>query len=176
MESQSDNLINRPPVDVIFKVPENIDTYHSEIHAGHHFYSRGYVDMLNGASYNIVMLPTVHCHFIYEILSTALITINLYEGSTGVSGGSQAAVINNNRNSSRASGMSVTLGATVSTPGSSIMSTKIGIASPASADRTGDLVREYEIVTKIGTYYQFNLVAGANLTFNYIFIWYEQDP
>ncbi len=139
-----------------------IDYVHHEIHEGDHYYIEGYATLNDGDTLYVKLVTpntTKWGHFIWEIGSSAELTTELYEGSSGgMTGGSGVTPLNNNRNSSNTSGMVITSGVTVpDTAGTTISQVSWG-----SRKVGGSQSRDDEIVMKQNTTYCRKFLSGTN--------------
>ncbi len=155
-----------------------VDYPHHEIHSGDHYYMEGFTELdTDGTLYVKLVTPdtTKWGHFRWEIESSGVLEIYLYEGvSGGMAGGSDVSPINNNRNSEKTSGITITAGVDVATDfGTTVNSHKVGgtgfkVVSGGSADRSD------EIILKQNTTYlrKFLSLSDANII-SFRATWYE---
>ena len=151
-----------------------VDYPHHEIHGGSHYYIEGYSTLGNGASLRIKLVTpdtTKWAHFLWTISSNNILTAHIYEGSSGgMTGGTNVAPLNNNRNSTNTSGMVITSGVTAPTN----LGTLISQASWAARNVGGEQTREDEIILKQNTTYYRIFTSGANdNVVNFKASWYE---
>lgn len=149
---------------------------HEEIHAGNHFYVSGYVTKGDTETIEFV-LTTPNTgrwgHLTFTVVGSN-VTFDVYEGATGVVGGTPVAPLNNNRNSTQVSVMSVVSDPTsISVDGSQIDGFKFVSSGPFSGS-IGIADRDDEIVLKQNTSYLFRITSNAaGNVINYKGKWYE---
>jgi len=161
-----------------------IDYPHHEIHDGRHFYIEGHTtlddgdpDPATGTLYVKLVTPDTArwSHFTWDIVSNGILETRFYEGSSGgMADGSNVTPLNNNRNSSNTSGMTITSGVTVATTlGTLISNRKVGGAGFKSTFG-GQSSRDDEIILKQNTTYLRSFVrsSDANVV-AFKAMWYE---
>jgi hypothetical protein len=153
---------------------QTIEYEHHEIHAGSHYMLCGYdSDMsVNELKDFVIITPntTSWAHMTFDFSSSLGATLNIYEGVTGVSGGTSQAPINNNRNTASTSSLSIILNPTAITPGTAIIGSYLSGGNRTSGFNS----RDKEIVLKQGTSYLFRFQSLANSnTLGYCGEWYE---
>jgi len=158
---------------------QTIEYPHHEIHSGSHYYVEGHTTLANEGTY-FVKLVTPNTakwsHFTWEISSTGLLTTTFDEGATGgMADGSAVTPINNNRNSSNTSGMTLTGNVTVAASYvTRISNQKFGVVSTPSKATGGGGQREHEIILKQNTTYLRSFISGSNdNVVNFKASWYE---
>lgn len=96
-----------------------IDYAHYEVHKGNHFYIQGYLTLDEGSAHYVKMTtPNTRkwMHFLFNIKSTGICTTTFDEDATGgMTGGTTIVVLNNDRNSSITSGVTLVGGVSNST-------------------------------------------------------------
>ncbi len=106
-------------VDSCTRTLQTIDYSHHEIHGGDHYYVQGYLELGDGDVHRVKFVTpdtAKWLHFIFEIKSTGICASTLDEGASGgMTGGSSVVPINNNRNSTKTSGITLTSGVTAAT-------------------------------------------------------------
>jgi hypothetical protein len=153
---------------------QTIEYEHHEIHSGSHF---NYCDYQTGVALNgtiefVMTVPdtTEWPHLAFLVYSSTGALLELYEGTTGVSGGTSITPRNNNRNSSHAS--TVTL---VKDPASITSDGTRASGYVAGAGRTaGFAERNRELVLKRNTAYLVRITSTASSnTISWCAEWYE---
>ena len=154
----------------------NLDYEHHEIHEGDHFFYTDSVALASAAT-QVYLLTTPNTakwiHLTFMATGSLITQVDLYEGAdrTGTTG---QTLLNSNRNSSTATGLTVHKGISAgSTDGTLIWTMKSGNATGQS--RTGMTAnRNNEIILKQNTKYLLRITSGtdANLT-NLQLQWYE---
>ena len=163
-------------IDQATRILMAMDYEHHEIHEGDHYTLCGHASLgLNAIIDIIIRTPNIATwgHFIWEIDITQSTQIDIYEGASGISGGSTLIPLNNNRNSSNTSIMTI-----IQNP-SSIVSTGtlLPLSKVIGANRSaGQDNRNKEIILKQNSIY---LMRGTSLaaanTLNYCLSWYEHE-
>lgn len=164
-----------------FKV---ISTDHAYIHDGKSFRYPHLLSITAGGTNKITFLtPTVLSgkvvHFRPADLSTSgdKVTVNMYETSTGNTGGNARVPLNSNRNSALASGSTLLDGVTVTGNGTLIDIKYIGGGTGVGQARSGAGSQESEeIVLKPATLYTIEVINNSSAT-NIVLIglrWYEE--
>lgn len=162
-----------------------IDSDHAYIHEGYMFSAYTNQEIASEGVYKITFETPAsatgkYIHWRPEFISTSgdSVTVKVYEGSSGDSGGSDFTPINRNRLSSLTSLSTVTLGATVTTNGTQIDESFIGggtgVGGTTQGSESGD---KNEIILKQGELYTIEVTNGSSSA-NDIFIkllWYEED-
>ena len=152
----------------------NTLTYeHHEIHSGSHFYVAGHTTLgLNGVIEFVIAVPdtTKWPHMIFWWVSSNNLTAEMFEGTTGVVGGTPVTPRNSNRNSAVVSGLTI-----VSDPASiAVDGTLIWSAAWGSKQQGGRVGRDNEIILKQNTNYLWRATSGANgNVISYEGLWYE---
>lgn len=152
---------------------KTIDYEHHTIHEDKHFFIVGYqfsVGQGDTIDFVVTTPDTLEwAHMIFRYVASAGATLQVYEDSSGVVGGSATTPINNNRNSNNTSSLSVVKDPTSVTAGTLIYSCTVGATSSQ-----GFIGRSEEIILKQNTVYLFRLTSeyGTNvISFNGQ--WYE---
>lgn len=146
---------------------------HRKIHEGKHYFIRDFeTEALDDTIEWIVTVPAgTTPHLKFEIVGTDVIEVVVYEGTTGVVGGTTATPINNNRNSSNTSAMTIVKDPTsISNDGSRIWGASVG------ANKTvGAILAQEELPLKYSTSYLFRITSKGNGNIiSYYGKWYEQ--
>jgi len=154
----------------------SLDNTEAQIHKGHHFFIDGF-DVLASSGDTIYFgvtapagSPEIHMRFIID--GTTRLDVNTYEGAQ-ISGGVPTTPINNNRNSSVSSALTVVKNpAVVGTSGTIIQSASVGATKKDKF--SASIGREGEVILRSGTTYLYEMKAGAdNNVVNYLGMWYE---
>ncbi len=150
------------PRDDVTHAIESIDYAHHEIHSGSHFFIEGYATLDSGDDLYVKLVTpdtAKWAHFVWEISSSAILTTELYEdASGGMTGGATVTPLNNNRNSSKSSVLTITSGVTAPTDtGTTISQSKWG-----SRRAGGTISREDELILKQNTTYCRKFLSGTN--------------
>jgi len=152
----------------------NIDTVHSEIHKGNHFFIAGHQDVGAGSSIDFTVVTTtgVKVHLLFEIEGTDAVSVEAYEDVTVDVQGTSATPQNNDRNSSNSSQVTVRVGDTFSDTG-----TKFSERYSGARKVTGFLDREEELILKENTTYLFRIKNESTSTnhISYYGKWYEVE-
>lgn len=151
-----------------------IDYEHHEIHAGSHYTVFNYVDGLSvGDTVEFTVTTpdtTTWAHMSYELESITGGKLEIFEGTTGVSGGTTITPINNNRNSTNTSTLTILLDPTAITDDG----TSLGIYLAGANRGSGQIRRDKELILKQNTTYLFRFTSTANSnSLGYIAKWYE---
>lgn len=157
---------------------QTIDYAHHEAHAGSHYYVSGYSTLGSGGTISFsVTTPdtTKWAHMLFNIAGSDVTTVTVYEGATGISGGTAIVPINNNRNSSNTSGLTVTVNPTVTAGTVIIDSYLFGDTGGGNAASAGGIAfRGDELILKQNTAYLWRIVSGAaDNRVSYRGHWYE---
>lgn len=177
---QEMNIVDRTSqqsaiVDTVSSSLIGIDTAHSEIHAGDHFYINGFQDVSGlsttvGFAFNVPD-TTKRPHALWTLEAEDEFSFYMYEDAIFATNGTAVPAHNNNRNSANSSTVQGFANPTVATLGSLVWSGKVG-----SVHKLGGAVRsDSEFIGKQNSKYYFKIVHEANTTawvaFN--FFWYE---
>ena len=170
---------NIAEVDEFGKGLSILQTEHTHIHAGRHFFISGYDTKNTGET--IIFVTTVpdstkRIHMTFSVSSTNILTVEAYEGASGITGGTSAIPVNNNRNSSNTSVLTVVKDPTsISDYGTLIDSFKFGDSSKFSLTG-GEALRENELILKNNTTYVWKFTSGGdNNLITYRGSWYEVE-
>lgn len=153
-----------------------IDYPHHEIHAGdHYFYKDCFTLASAGTQDFLITTPntTKWTHLSFEIDSSAITAVDLYEGADRT-GTTLQTIKNNNRNSTNTSGDTLHKGTSAgTTDGTKIWCHKSG--SSVGASRTGvSSSQDSEIILKQNTKYLMRATSGtADNLVNISLSWYE---
>lgn len=167
-------------VDEVTHALITIDYPHHEIHEGDHYYIEGWT-MLNDGDLIRVKLVTpdtaTWAHFTWDITSGGVLETGLYEdASGGMAGGVGVTPLNNNRNSTKTSGMTITKGITAATNNGTLISIrKVGgtafkSVTGGAADRTDEI-----ILKRNTTYFRYFLSGSDDNIISFKATWYEHE-
>ena len=155
-----------------------IDIVHSMIHLGKHFFI-GSWDAKNDTEFVVfsVTAPDTkkEIHMTWGAAGSGILTVEVYEGSSGISGGTLVVPVNSNRRMAIPSVAIVRKDPTI-TLGSLKDSMKVGAAgTPAGFGALGGNVgRKNELVLKRNTSYAWKFISGAaSNIITYRGEWYE---
>jgi len=156
-----DTTYQVPRLDVSTHTLQTIEYEHHEIHAGSHFYLCDYDSaiQLNETIEFVVTTPntTSWSHMTFDFSSILGASLDVYEGSTDVVGGTPVTPFNNNRNSATTSTLTLIKDPTSITTGTRIAGYLAG------ANRTGGMQqRDRELILKQNTTYLFRFTSLAN--------------
>ena len=168
--------------DGISNAIRTIDYSHHEIHDGSHFYIKGFTTLGNDPGVDDILRVTLTtpdtgswAHFVWSIRSTGILEISLEEApSGGMANGSPVTPLNNNRNSTKTSGIVISSGTDVATnPGTELDKDKWGVAG-FKDDAGGGAARTDELILKQNTIYlrTFTSSTAANIV-QFKASWYE---
>ena len=127
------------------------------IHEENHYYMEGFTTLNSGDTLYVKLVTpdtAIRAHFRWTIVSSGILETELYEGASGgMTGGSSITPLNNERNSSNASTITITKGVTAPTStGTTISSIKVG-GTGFKTVTGGDANREDELILKQNTIY-----------------------
>lgn len=157
-------------------VPIGIGYEHHEIHGGSHYNVCNY-QLNNAVDDEIAFVITTpasgpQVHLTFEVYSSLGATVDLYEGSTSVVGGTAVTPRNNNRNSSNVSGSAIVKDPTSLTDGTFAAGYIAGSSRNAGATK-----REDEYVLAENTSYLIRITSLANSNnISWCADWYEHTP
>jgi len=170
-----DYTYQSPRIDQSTHAQTIIEYEHHETHAGSHYNYCDY-QLTNASAATVkfvVTTPntTTWAHLVFQITSSAGATVELYEGSSSISGGSSITPRNNNRNSSNTSAFTILKDPTVSTVGTR------SAGFIAGGTRAGGIIsRSMEKVLKQNTSYYILITSLANSNdISWCFEWYEHS-
>ena len=175
----SDTEEKQPRIDAVTHAMETIDYAHHKIHVGSSYYLSG-SSILALATNTLGFVATTPSaaswmHMLWQMSSSGPITIAVYEGSSGITGGTPSVPVNSNRNSLNISGAVVLINPTVATPGTQIAGAAFGtVGTNKFAPTGGGTDRDSEIILKQSTAYYWKVTANdALITVSYFANWYE---
>lgn len=144
---------------------EVIDYSHHEIHAGSHYYIQGFLELGSGVSHSVsIVTPDTakYSHFLYAINSTGICTTEFFEGvSGGGTSGTVVTILNNNRNSTKVSGMVLTSNVTPATGYVTRLEYAKWGADGFKDNIGGGSGRDDELILKRNTKYVRRFLSGA---------------
>ncbi len=173
-------------IDFITNALEGISTDHAYIHNGYMYAALiGPVSLAAGTVRKVTFLtPSVasgkYIHWRPSLISCSAdkLTVTMYEGSSGNSGGTEKTAYNRNRISTKTSVSTIIDGATVTTNGTAIDAFYIGGGTGVGSTTSGSTLGENnELVLKQNTLYTIEIANGsaaANIVFAKL-LWYEED-
>lgn len=170
----SDAIVKGLRLDASTEAMMNIGYEHHEIHGGSHYNICDYLlNQANGAIIEFVITTpntTKWAHMTFEFFSSLGMTIDLYEGASGITGGTAITPQNNNRNFANNSGLAIVQNPTsITDDGNKIDGFLAGAGRSA-----GFADREKETVFKQNTIYLFRLTSLANSNnISFCGEWYE---
>lgn len=159
--------------DTITRAINTIEYEHHEIHAGSHYFICDYDSSIADSETIEFVLTTPNTtswtHMSLDFSSTLGVSLEVYEGASAIVGGTSVTAINNNRNSTNTSGMTILKDPTSITDGTRIAGFLAG------ANRTGGFQqRDREIILKQNTTYLFRFTSLANSNaISFCGEWYE---
>ena len=163
-------------IDKSTQATETIDYAHHEIHSGDHYYVEGHATMSSDGVLKVALVTpntAKWSHLSWLISSNGILTAEFYEDAEGVSGGSDVAIRNNNRNSANTSGITLTTGVTTTGDGTLISQAKWGgtgfkSVTGGSGSRTDELILKQDT-----TYLRVFTSATADQIVSFKAMWYE---
>lgn len=153
-----------------------VDYNQHEMHTGNHYYIEGHV-ALNDTQELSVSLVTADtakwAHFVWDIQSSGILETDLYEDVTA-SGGVTVVPINNNRNSTNTSGITIKSGATLDiSDATNISNSKVG-GTGFKTVTGGSMGRDDELILKQNTQYGRVFRSGSDdNVIHFKAMWYE---
>ena len=155
---------------------ETIDYAHHEIHSGDHYYVEGYTTISTDGVLKVALVTpntAKWAHLTWDISSNGMLTSEFYEDAEGISGGSEVTPLNNNRNSSNTSSITLTSGVTATGDGTLISKSKWG-GTGFKVVTGGAGARADELVLKQDTTYLRKFISGSdNNIISFKAMWYE---
>lgn len=150
---------------------------HYKLHESDHYYFKGYTELGIGDSIIFAVTTadsTKWPHLLYKYQSTGAIRAYTYEGGS-YTGGASVTPINNNRNSSNSSLLTIVIDPTSYTFGSALDSAKVGADGGFfGADVGGQSDREDESILKQDEVYFFVVTSeAADNIIDFSSFWYE---
>ena len=154
-----------------------VDYAHHEIHSGSHYYVEGHTSLnIDGVLRVGLVTPDTDkwIHLTWTISSNGILTAEFFEGAT-LTGGSAVTPLNNNRNSSNTSGVTLKSGVTSSADGTLISQSKWGGEGFKSVSG-GTGSRSDELVLKQNTTYLRKFTSATdNNIIGFKATWYEHS-
>ena len=157
---------------------KTIDYAHHEVHSGSHYYIEGYATLANEGVLRVKLVTpntAKWAHFQWAISSSGILVTTLHEGASGgMTGGSAVVPINNNRNSSNTSGLTLTSGVAAADTAGTLISNASWGAAGFKTSVGGGTSRDDEIILKQNTTYlrTFTSAAADNIV-QFKAAWYE---
>ena len=155
-----------------------MDYPHHEVHAGCHFYLEGHTTLANEGVYRVKLVTpntTKWGHLRWSISSSGILETTLHEGASGgMADGSSVTPLNNNRNSSVSSGMTITAGVGAAVSAGTLISNAKWGADGFKSSIGGGSSRADEFILKQNTTYlrTFTSSTAANII-QFKAGWYE---
>ena len=153
-----------------------LDFRHHEIHEGDHYYLESYTSLnIDGVLKVALVTPdtTKWIHLTWQISSNGITVAKFYEDAEGVSGGSAVTPLNNNRNSSNSSGVTLTSGVSTTGDGTLISSASWGGEGFKSVSGGGAGRGDELILKQNTTYLRVFESATDNNVIGFKATWYE---
>jgi hypothetical protein len=156
-----------------------VDKEHYEIHEGNHYYIHGFEDEdADGTIEFVITTPddSTRAHMTFQVIGALKITVEIYEGSSSVVGGGSVTPLNNDRNSSNTSGLTIIKDPTSITDGTKIDGYSVGYAAGAPVNFTGGIAeRNRELILKQNQTYLLRITSNVDAnTISYKGSWYEE--
>lgn len=171
-----DYVAGKSGIDASTETLQSTDYEHHEIHEGKHFNMCDYdLDAANAEIIDFVMTTPdtlEEPHLTFKIAASLGATLEVYEGATGISGGTAVTPINNNRRSSNASIVSLLQDPTISLEGTRIAGFLAGgsrVAGFSTRDKEDILDRNISYLFRITSLAQSNEIEWCAS-------WYEHTP
>lgn len=169
-------------LEALTRAVRTITNDHAYIHAGKAFKVLLPLTLTTGTTNKTTILTpaTGYIHFRPSKISTSgdKVSVNIYEASSGNTGGTTKTPINANRNRTNSATAIVKDGVTVSTNGTLIDSFFVGGGTGVGGTGSGSSVDEIdELVLKQSTLYTIETINGSSAT-NTILLslkWYEEE-
>ena len=161
-----DNQLREVPVDFVTGALQSITVEHANIHDGTSYNTFTKFNLGAGATRKITLLTDAvrFIHYRPFKISTSAdkVTANLYEGSSGNTGGTPLAIQNRNRISTKLSVLTIVDGVTVTTNGTIIDQEYVGGGTGVGNTSAGSgASSEEEIVLKKSTLYTVEIINGS---------------
>ena len=174
----NDGVGRYPTLDRTTGSTTTITNAHHEVHDGDHFFIEGHTELDTAATLYVKLVTpntTKWAHFTWEISSNGILETKLYEGSSGgMAGGAGVTPLNNNRNSTKTSGLDITSGVAVATTLGTLISNKKVGGTQFKGSFGGDSVRSDELILKQNTTYLRTFLSSSDDNFiSFKATWYE---
>lgn len=148
-------------------------TEHREIHEGDHYEICDFALGVNNAAEIELVITTPDTtewsHFLFEVTGSSGVSVEIFEGSNTVVGGTPITPLNNNRNSVNTSNLTILQDPTTIVDGVQIL----GFVGGTNV-RTGIIERTKESILKRDETYLFRITSlAANNNISYCCSWYE---
>ena len=164
-----------PARDTITNAQLGVDYAHHEIHGGSGYMLSYNVTLAGGLdSFVIITTPDTAkwAHFLWSVVSDAVMTAYLYETYTG-SGGTGLTARNRNRNSTNTSGLTIAHTPTGAADGTIIWQDTAGTAGHPASSSGGSVATRGELILKQNKVYLFRLDGADDDIVTWNFDWYE---
>ena len=170
-----DYVAGKSGIDRSTETLQTIEYEHHEIHAGSHYFICDYdaAIQINETIEFVVTTPNTAswAHMTLDFASTLGAKLDIYEGSSAVVGGTSVTAINNNRNSTNTSVLTI-----LKDPSSITDGTRIAGYLSGANRVSGATNRDREIVLKQNTIYLFRFTSLANSNaISFCGEWYENE-
>jgi len=179
-QTKKRSINERLPLDPLTNAQTNIGYEHHEIHGGSHFLISGFETEADSGTIKLGITTPAglkQAHVTFEVEGTSQTEFRMYEDPTYTSG-TPLTPINNNRNSSKTSILTVVKDPTVSDAGDLILIQSKGKAgtTPNRADLTANARREREIILKSDSKYLFEITSkDDDNIITFVGEWYEHS-
>lgn len=156
---------------------QTMEYEHREIHAGSHFYLQGYLEFGAASTVDLAIITpdtTKWAHMTFSFETTGETLFQIYEVSDFDGDGGVVTPLNNNRNSTNASVLTITTDPTVNSYGNLIGASLVGVTTNPTKSSGGLVARNNELILKQNTKYIFKFTSNsANNNISYAAEWYE---
>jgi len=153
-----------------------IESEHKHIHEGNHFFIADFDTGLSDGDTIEFVVTTPNSnkstHMTFFIEGTDGVQMEIYEGASGITGGTAQTPLNSNRNSSTSSSLTIVKNPTsISNYGTKIFGMRSGQNKEA-----GITERNWELILKKNTTYVYKITSNGNSNnISYIGNWYEVE-
>ena len=173
-----DYVAGKSGIDAVTEALEVITYEHHEIHSGSHYFIDGFVTLASGDTLFVKLVTpdsTQWAHFSWDISSSGIVETKLFEGASGgMTGGSGITPVNNNRNSTNTSLITITSGVTEPTSfGTVISQAKWGSNDHFSGGGGGDSRSREILMDQNNTYCRIFVSSTADNIIQFAATWYE---
>ncbi len=154
-----------------------VDYTHHQIHEGEHHFICSYDTLASGASTTFTVRPMTangDIHMLFEVESSNILEVEVYEGGATTTAGTSATPLNSNRSNYSTSTLMVAKDAFIS--GHTLLYEQKYGANGQFTKFGGSANRENEMILRNNTVYYYKFISGAadNIV-SYCGEWYEQD-
>lgn len=146
---------------------------HHEIHSGHAYTTCRIVTLGAGGSANVLIITpaqTNWAHFIFQVVSDDVMTVNFYE-APDYAGGSAMEAFNRNRNSGNASNLTITSDATDTAGGKGTLIWTF--SAGANKTVTTSESARFEFILDQSNKYLLEAVGSLNDNITFLLDWYH---